>query len=55
MELSLIPRSYRALLQAELDAKTERAESAEWMMGAGGEHAHRKLTRTAGGFFRALI
>ena len=41
-------------LQAELDAKMEHAESAEWM-GAGGEHARRKLTRTAGGFFRALI
>ena len=41
-------------LQAELDAKMERAESAEWM-GAGGEPARRKLTRTAGGFFRALI
>ena len=42
-------------LQAELDSKTEHAEGAEWMMGAGGEHARRKLTRTAGGFFRALI
>ena len=42
-------------LQAELDAKTERAESAEWMMGAGSEHARRKLTRTGGGLFRALI
>ena len=42
-------------LQAELDAKMEHAEGAEWMMGAGGEHARRTLTRTGGGLFRALI
>ena len=41
-------------LQAELDAKMEHAEGAEWMS-AGGEHARRKLTRTGGGLFRALI